>query len=373
MFKSVSIQNFQSHAKTVLDFHEGVNVIVGTTDGGKTAIIRALRWLIWNRPSGDALRSRWGGATNVQLETEEGVITRSKDKIDKYTLRLKGQEDIEFKAIGVSVPAEIQRVLNISEINLQNQHDTTFLLSDTPGAVATHFNKVARLDRIDTATSAINGWIRGLRSDVSHLEDDITTEKAKLTTFEHLEKFEIDIEVLEQMEGQVIAKRSRRDTLKKDIKRYTDLEEEIKTLTPLLDLEELVTSVSDNIAKRDKIQLQKDELQTIVDDLTEVQEKEDTAQELMSLETLVLSILDKYKQLRELKTTKSQLQYLLNQVNLVEEDTKTTEKNVVKLEARFHKEMPDICPLCDQTIPHEIIIKGEDPVTIIKRSINVKD
>ena len=347
MIKSVSIQNFQSHAKTELDFHEGVNVIVGTTDGGKTAIIRALRWLIWNRPSGDALRSRWGGATNVQLETEEGVITRSKDKIDKYTLRLKGQEDIEFKAIGTSVPTEIQRVLNISEINLQNQHDSTFLLSDTPGAVATHFNKVARLDRIDTATSAINGWIRGLKSDVSHLETDIATEKAKLPQFENLEKFEIEIEALEQMEGKAVTMRSRYSTLEKDIVRITNLEKEIETLTPLLGLEKLVTSVLDDITKRDQLQTQVDELQTVIDDLEELNEKEEAAKELMPLEPLVLSLLDKYKQLRELKKTKSQLQYLLNQVNLVDDDIVTTGNNVTKLETKFHKEMPDICPLCD--------------------------
>ena len=347
MFKSVSIQNFQSHAKTVLDFHEGVNVIVGTTDGGKTAIIRALRWLIWNRPSGDALRSRWGGATNVQLETEEGVITRSKDKIDKYTLRLKGQEDIEFKAIGTSVPAEIQGVLNISEINLQNQHDATFLLSDTPGAVATHFNKVARLDRIDSATSAINGWIRGLKSDVSHLETDIATEKAKLPQFENLEKFEIEIEALEQMESRLTSMRGKRDTLKKVITQYADLEEEIETLTPLLELEGLVTSTLDNITQQDQLQTQADELHAIIDDLEELEGKETTANELLPLEPLVLSLLDKYKQLRELKKTKSQLQYLLNQVNLVDDDIVTTGNNVTKLETKFHKEMPDICPLCD--------------------------
>lgn len=347
MIKSVSIQNFQSHARTELNFHEGVNVIVGTTDGGKTAIIRALRWLIWNRPSGDALRSRWGGATNVQLETEEGVITRSKDKIDKYTLRLKGQEDIEFKAIGTSVPAEIQGVLNISEINLQNQHDATFLLSDTPGAVATHFNKVARLDRIDSATSAINGWIRGLKSDVSHLETDIATEKAKLPQFENLEKFEIEIEVLEQMESRLTSMRGKRDTLKKVITQYADLEEEIETLTPLLELEGLVTSTLDNITQQDQLQTQADELHAIIDDLEGLEGKETTANELLPLEPLVLSLLDKYKQLRELKKTKSQLQYLLNQVNLVDDDIVTTGNNVTKLETKFHKEMPDICPLCD--------------------------
>jgi len=65
MIKTLSIQNYQSHKDSTLEFDPGVNVIVGSTDSGKTAIIRALRWLIWNRPNGDSFRSTWGGDTKV--------------------------------------------------------------------------------------------------------------------------------------------------------------------------------------------------------------------------------------------------------------------------------------------------------------------
>src|SRR5512133_726261 len=155
MIKSLAILNFQSHEKSKLDFSPGVNVIVGSSDSGKTAIIRALRWIIWNRPSGDSIRSNWGGATNVLLETEEGIIRRAKDKTDQYELKLQGGKDLVFKAFGTSVPQEIADFLNINEINLQGQLDAPFLLSESPGAVALHFNKVARLDKIDTGLQNI--------------------------------------------------------------------------------------------------------------------------------------------------------------------------------------------------------------------------
>jgi len=58
MIKYLQIQNFQSHKDSLLEFDPGVNVIVGSSDSGKTAVIRALRWLVWNRPSGDAFRRR---------------------------------------------------------------------------------------------------------------------------------------------------------------------------------------------------------------------------------------------------------------------------------------------------------------------------
>ena len=71
MIKKIQIQNFQSHKETTLKLDPGVNIIVGTTDSGKTSILRALRWVIWNRPSGDDFRSWWGGNTSVEVIINE--------------------------------------------------------------------------------------------------------------------------------------------------------------------------------------------------------------------------------------------------------------------------------------------------------------
>ena len=85
MIKKLNILNFQSHKDTSLSFAPGVNVIVGASDSGKSAIIRALRWLIWNRPVGDAFRSHWGGETQVVVVTDElDTITRLKEKSGNY-------------------------------------------------------------------------------------------------------------------------------------------------------------------------------------------------------------------------------------------------------------------------------------------------
>jgi len=49
MLKKISIQNFQSHKKTELDLVDGINVIYGLSQSGKSAILRALNWIIFNR------------------------------------------------------------------------------------------------------------------------------------------------------------------------------------------------------------------------------------------------------------------------------------------------------------------------------------
>lgn len=50
--KSIEIENFQSHKYSKLDFSENLNVIVGPSDNGKSAIIRALKWVLFNEPKG---------------------------------------------------------------------------------------------------------------------------------------------------------------------------------------------------------------------------------------------------------------------------------------------------------------------------------
>lgn len=52
--KKLVVDNFQSHEHTEVEFGPGLNVIVGPSDHGKSALVRALRWLfIMNR--GDRL------------------------------------------------------------------------------------------------------------------------------------------------------------------------------------------------------------------------------------------------------------------------------------------------------------------------------
>lgn len=106
------IKNFQSHKDSHLDFHPGVDVIVGPSDSGKTAIIRALRWLVWNRPTGDAVRSWWGGDTEVSMSLPTSSISRIKGKENQYTLN-----GLVFKAIGTDVPEEISKELKQTSIS----------------------------------------------------------------------------------------------------------------------------------------------------------------------------------------------------------------------------------------------------------------
>jgi exonuclease SbcC len=156
MIHSILITNFQSHKETELIFSPGVNIILGQSDSGKTAIFRALCWPTWNRPVGDEFRSDWGGETKIELRLDESRIIRSKDKENIYQI----DDNEPLKAFGKDVPVEISKILNIDETNIQQQLDSPFLLTESPGEVAKHFNHIAHLEQIDKSLSFLNAGIK---------------------------------------------------------------------------------------------------------------------------------------------------------------------------------------------------------------------
>ena len=48
--RRITLENFQSHKHTEMEFGPELNVIVGPSDSGKSAIIRALKWVMYNEP-----------------------------------------------------------------------------------------------------------------------------------------------------------------------------------------------------------------------------------------------------------------------------------------------------------------------------------
>ncbi len=50
--EAVRLENFQSHLDTYIELDKGLNVLVGQSDSGKTAILRGVRWVLFNQPRG---------------------------------------------------------------------------------------------------------------------------------------------------------------------------------------------------------------------------------------------------------------------------------------------------------------------------------
>jgi len=162
MIKSVEITNFQGHAYTYLELHKGVNVIRGTSHAGKSSIIRAIKWCLFNRPRGEGFKSHFAkkkDPVEVTIVFTDGqYITRKKwyCKDEKRILNSYVSDDFEFHAVKSDVPEEVKELTQMTEINFQGQGDRHFLLHESPGAVGKKLSEAVGLQIIGEVKDKLN-------------------------------------------------------------------------------------------------------------------------------------------------------------------------------------------------------------------------
>lgn len=391
MINKLEIQNFQSHKNTTLDFVNGVNVIVGVSDCGKSAVLRALRWVMDNKPSGDSIRSVWGGDTMVRITLDsQHTITRMRtNSKNLYYLN-----DKEFAAFGNDVPDEIKQLLNTSEINIQKQLDKPFMLDSSAGEVAAHFNKVAHLEQIDISMKNINSGIRRLEQEVKAEERTIERKIEQLKDYSFLESAETKLEVLEHTNNQLSQRQNALNNLQSDIgsikivvhklEESVDVSADLQLVEELIDLQnalkekelivekitlqtDVLYSINVKLDKHIKFGRSYDEVCNYIELHQSLNNNEHKYEELAALlvkesalskqlkelqknleiETVVNSLIELQDVIIATTSDKDDLLYIIKQINKFEEMIDTNENELHELEDEFHELFPEQCPLCE--------------------------
>lgn len=195
--KRVIIENFQSHRYTDLELSPGLNVIVGESDRGKTAILRALRWLFYNEPRGaDFVRV---GATEcrVTVVLDDGTtITRERSgNRNRYLLRRDGQESV-FEGFGHELPPAVVAAHGVVKVRLDDdlevalhlarQLEPPFLLEESGSVKA---RAIGRLYGVHVVDAALRGTLRDvqrLQQEERQVDEEIRQLDARLEEFGNL-------------------------------------------------------------------------------------------------------------------------------------------------------------------------------------------
>lgn len=192
MIEKIEIHNFQSHKATVLELDAKVNTLQGNSDCGKSAVLRALQWLIFN-PAGDYFISDWARKGKTQTAPCEVIvyanghkIVRRRDKdFNGYYL-----DDEMFEATRNTVPKKISDILNLGEVNVQRQLDPPFLLSMSAGEVSRYINNLVNLTRIDTWVSASKSREGKLRQEADAAFERVEKARGKVESYLFLPRLE---------------------------------------------------------------------------------------------------------------------------------------------------------------------------------------
>jgi len=254
---------------------------------------------------------------------------------------------LELEAMGTEIPKEVVEALNVSEINLQQQLDRPFLLDDSPGEVALHFNKIAQLDIIDRAVSNVQRWIRQLVDNIASEERQLADAKKELIEFDYLEAMERDVEVLEEIDDEIRKSASNMSKLSQIITEISRLSERITAKAQILSLHTSVEKALELLSQVSTTQAKRDQLHQILQGIHTFEEEMLEMQNLLKAEESVKEALQLMDKVRDKRHHKQALEHIVLTIQEIEELLVAEQSKI----SRMQKRMPKICPFCGQRMP----------------------
>jgi len=346
MIKTLTVQNFQSHEDTQVEFHPGVNVFVGKTDQGKTVMMRAITWVAFNRPRGADFRSHWGGDTGVEIEVAEGdIVSRLRTK-SKNLYYLNGEQLASF---GANVPDEVQKVLLLGDVNLQEQHDPPFMISDTSTGVARRLNAVADLEDIDVIMSKVNSFKLSVQSNVRNLEDVIEETQAQMNELPDTKAHEKEAEAIRVLVAE-------HDTANKT---RTQIDGAVRLDASIRDRLSRMPDTHRADPKLDKLNRAHEQIRDwsalsykLLSSARDLATTEDRIEALPDVDKVDLSeVTELHQKIEALGRDCVRIRKTVTEVERCTERIESEERLLIRLVVDLTEATPDICPTCGQEIP----------------------
>lgn len=269
--KSLRIKNFQSFEDLYLELDPHLNCIVGPSNVGKSAIIRALDFLLYDEWDSSYVRVNSSFASvEVTLEDGTSIIREKGLGVNRVKVRYSDGKVKTFENFGLELPKEVKLILGNArlevngvdvKVNVSNQEDPHFLISYSPQLRSWLVCLVSGLDVLENALSLASDEKSDLVKRVKELESeklridsqltelsDLPLKKNEIQRKERLleearEKFSL-LEKLQSFRERVSNLESEIRRLKtKDYSKVSDIENTFKTLEGLLRLRETIKSL----------------------------------------------------------------------------------------------------------------------------------
>lgn len=319
--ESLELVNFQSHAHSVFEFSEGLNVFTGESRSGKTSIIRALGW-IYEDYGGASRRFIKTGAKSAEatIKLSNGfiisrVVEAKSGGFNGYRVFYPSKnewETMNTKAIGV-----IQEILGFSPLqidktdsgkietiplNFLRQGNSWFFIGDdtTGSQRAKIIGTICGTNVADAAIREVESKNKELSVLLKNVDKEIVGLDIEVGCMTHVERLETDIlvaeklleELVELMQQKTLLENSKNaiDTLKEQAQKLKAVEADLKHLkdakqvvNKMIELSGQRELIEDGQTKLKSYQSSIKNLDKILQALTPVKEAHVKVSELMEL------------------------------------------------------------------------------------------
>ena len=288
MILKVRMQNFESHEDTEIEFTEGMNLIVGQSNSGKSSILRALRMVVDNEWNKDMVRNGYEYC-RVRVTTDKGWVEAERgEKVNRWKCQENEGELQEYKKVGTNVPELATKILGmgqrergagIKELpNFQSQLEKHYMLSEigekksTSGLVAVMMDNAIGLGGMEelikdfsTDMQRDRKWMSSTQEDIENIRKGMIDETIFESYGKQVESIGQSVGELDSMSmtlGKAEELLERHDGLKQsldssagslslypDFRKATELSEDISTLSAGISSMSRAQSLSESIER----------------------------------------------------------------------------------------------------------------------------
>lgn len=266
MINKLQIKNYQSHKDSAIELVPGLNVFLGDSRQGKTAIKRSLEWARFDRPIGFANVSFWDRDKKNHPKTEQSVSIELSDGTIVKRIRIKQRngydvtkdgETMSYDALNKKVPEDILNILNLEEINFQGQLEEPFMISKGSAEIGRVINQAVDLEKIDETLSFVEDLRKKTNTELKNNSTEIEKREETICSLSWIDKAEKLLSFIDACDVEIYAKTVAKDKLADHI---LEIEDAISKIN------QFPKNISEIDKKFEEIDLLNVELQSLGDD-----------------------------------------------------------------------------------------------------------
>ncbi len=198
MIRKIRVEGYQSLKDVEVDLGH-FTVILGESNVGKSALLRAIKALVENQTGLDDFLTLGMKACRVELTIDDadamrGIVWEKRKNGTQYHLHI--GDSIQKLGKGVGVPAEVTDALRMERIefspgikfapNFHDQFSTPFLLEETGGRVAKMLGEMSGVNLLYRATAEANVRAKRNQQVVSDLKVSLDKLRLQLAGYEFI-------------------------------------------------------------------------------------------------------------------------------------------------------------------------------------------
>ena len=250
--KKIEASNYRSFENIDVELSEGINVIFGETDTGKSNIFRLLSLWAFNG-SGDSFITAGEKKCTIDIDGIKLEKGRKGKGLNRYSYK-----DEVYDNVGINCPDEINNITKIKEVSFGNiskkinfisQKKPFFIIGENKFDNAKILGHISNIHVIHGAIKIGNKKLRSTKKDLQNNEMDFEAKKTELQEYKNLKEVKVElnecnelIDEIEKLNIDIVNIEFMRDNLIEVIKDSKKIDNELDKLSGIedIDFEELI-------------------------------------------------------------------------------------------------------------------------------------